>query len=80
LNTLPDPPPGVEVQGEIEYEVDAVLDLKIKNGKKYYLVRWLGYERNEDSWEPEENLIHAQDKLAAFHSRYDNQVETEGEM
>lgn len=36
------------------YEVDKLLDSKIKKGKTYYLVKWQGNYSN--SWEPEENI------------------------
>jgi DNA invertase Pin-like site-specific DNA recombinase len=36
------------------YEVDKLLDSKIKKGKTYYLVKWQGNYSN--SWEPEDNI------------------------
>ncbi len=36
------------------YEVDKLLDSKIKKGKKYYLIKWEGDYPN--SWEPEDNI------------------------
>ena len=44
------PPPPIEVEGEIEYEVESILDSRFHYGKLQYLVSWLGY--NEQTWEP----------------------------
>ena len=33
------------------YEVDQVLDTKIVNGKKQYLIRWKYYPESQNSWE-----------------------------
>jgi hypothetical protein len=79
LKTLPNPPPAVEIEGESEYEVESVLDTKVKHGKRYYLVRWKGYGIKEDSWEPEEYLRNAPEKIAVFQSRK-NLAETEGDV
>ncbi|KAG2392034.1 hypothetical protein C9374_013519 [Naegleria lovaniensis] len=47
-----------EELGEDEYFVKAILDHKIENGKKKYLIHWKGYPKSESTWEPAEN-IHA---------------------
>lgn len=38
------------------FEVDEIIGDKIKQNKKYYLVRWKGYGKDHDSWEPSRNL------------------------
>ena len=40
----------------IVYEIEDILDEKIVQGKKFYLTKWLGYPKNESTWEPEENF------------------------
>lgn len=64
------PPPTIEVDGDIEYEVEEILNtiLDRRTKKLYYLVKWLGYD--EVTKEPESNLTHAPDLVAAFHRRY----------
>src|SRR6201999_2701125 len=67
--THPEPPP-VEVEGELEYEVDSILDSKIDRRVKggiRYLVRWKGYGPGDDTWEPMANLNNSQDAIADFH-------------
>lgn len=43
----------VEVE---EFRIERILSERIVNGKKEYLVKWLGYPDSVNSWEPEENL------------------------
>lgn len=46
------------------YNVSKIIDHKITNRKRYFLVRWEGYGAEADSWEPENNLKN----LSAFKS------------
>lgn len=39
-----------------DFEVEQILNHKKKKGKLYFLVRWKGFEPDDDSWEPEANL------------------------
>ncbi|RXK38911.1 hypothetical protein M231_03860 [Tremella mesenterica] len=70
-NTIPNrnqpPPPPIEVDGQEEYEVEAILDSKYDKHFKeprHYLVKWLGY--NQSTWEPPSNLQNAMDLVQAF--------------
>ena len=38
------------------YVVKQILDVKIKNGIKLYKIWWDGYDINDFTWEPKENL------------------------
>jgi len=54
-NRTEDPPPPVEIKGEVEYEIAKILDTKLdrcRRCKLLYLVRWTGYEgtNEETSW------------------------------
>ena len=75
LNCIQSPPPPVEVQGELEFEISEVLHSKIDNQcscKLLYLVQWLGYKNTDDkfSWLPTMKLDHARDLISSFHSAY----------
>lgn len=39
------------------YDVERIVDSRIKNGKKQYLIKWVGYSESENTWEMEENLM-----------------------
>ena len=47
------------VDGEEEYEVEAILLHKGKETWRLYLVMWKGYPIAEASWEPESHLVNA---------------------
>lgn len=38
------------------YEVEHILKMKIKDDKRYFRVKWVGYSSLQNTWEPEENL------------------------
>jgi hypothetical protein len=67
-----EPPAPVEIEGKEEFEVQEVLDSKRIRGKLLYLVFWRGYPPSETTWEPTENLVHAQDLVNRFHQQYPN--------
>jgi hypothetical protein len=66
------PPLPVEVDGETEYEVAAILDSRVYRRRLQYLVEWSGYENSAEatSWEVAENLTNCPVLLAQFHARY----------
>ena len=53
------PPSPIVVDGEEEYEVEAILRHKGKGAQRLYLVMWKGYPIIEASWEPESHLQNA---------------------
>ena len=61
----PHPEPTL-VRGEEEYEVEKILQHKKENRKMYYLIRWKGYGREHDQWEPEANLKNAKKILREY--------------
>ncbi|KAI0991775.1 hypothetical protein K3495_g16412, partial [Podosphaera aphanis] len=63
-------PPSLEQEtGEPNiYEVEAILDSRIRRKKIQYLVRWTGYD--DTTWEPTKNLINCKELLLEFHDTY----------
>ena len=53
------PPSPIVVDGEEEYEVEAILRHKGKGARRLYLVMWKGYLIIEASWELESHLRNA---------------------
>lgn len=49
-------PKGQNKTDNTEYEVEEILDVAVKKGKKEFLIKWKGYDTSQSSWEPEKNL------------------------
>jgi hypothetical protein len=62
----PDP---VVVEGQEEYEVEAVVDKRRVGRTVEYQIKWLGYPDWENSWLPKSRLSNARDAIAEFESR-----------
>jgi hypothetical protein len=61
------PPPEPEmVDGQEEYEVEAVKDSRLWYGKLEFLIAWKGYGREAWTWEQEED-VHAPGLVSAFY-------------
>ena len=76
LGRVPQPPPPVEVDGEEEYEVEGIRDMR-RRGRAdppvyEYLVHWEGYPDSEDTWEPADAFDKAQEIFAAWWERVNN--------
>jgi Chromo (CHRromatin Organisation MOdifier) domain len=67
------PPPDI-VDEEEEYEVDQILDTRVRKRGRYtirqYLVSWKGYPQEENTWQTEESLHKCAELLANFRSRH----------
>ena len=66
----PSPPPPIELSTGEEYEVDQILDSRIRRRQLQYLVLWKGYPLSEATWEPARNLTNAVESIQEFHHRY----------
>jgi len=76
-NRVETPPPPIELDGALEFEVAQVLDSKLDNRRSdplMYYVRWLGYEgtAEEYSWLTAADLTNATRLVAKFHRHYPN--------
>ena len=62
---LKPPPPIITPDGDIEWEVNQILDSRLfgRWKKLQYLVSWEGYGHEECSWEPAANLENAPDAV-----------------
>jgi hypothetical protein len=49
------PTPDAQEFEDREYVIDRVVDADARG--RFYRIRWPGYEENEDTWEPEENIV-----------------------
>lgn len=64
------PPPTILIEGEEEFEVDRILDRRDrplrKGQQRQYLVKWLGYGPEHNTWEPEQNLQNCKQSLRVY--------------
>ena len=78
LNRVQPPLPPIEVNGEVEYEVEEILDSKIDRRRHHcqllYLVHWAGYAgtNEETSWLLAMELDHASKLITGYHLKYPN--------
>ena len=63
------PPEPIDVEGTPEYEVEEILDSRLKRGKLEYLVKWSGYTDDYNTWEPEANCANSPDIIADFYKK-----------
>ena len=53
------------------FEVEKILESKQEDGATKYLVKWMGYNKEEDNtWEPKENLD-CEEKIKLFDEKCD---------
>jgi hypothetical protein len=63
------PPPTILVDGEEEYEVEAILDSRMCHNQLEYLLKFKGYDESHNQWEVHTH-VHAKPKIAQFHRKY----------
>ena len=62
-SVIPPPPPEI-VADFLEYEVEQVISYDAK--RKKYLVKWLGYGHENNTWQPEKNLANAAEMINEY--------------
>lgn len=61
--------PEEEAPAGAEFEVDHILDERAVRGKKQYLVRWVGFGPEADTWEPQASLGAAKKRIKEYRAR-----------
>ena len=65
------PPPIVQSTDSQTYEVESILDTRKRQNTTFYLVKWLGYGHEENTWEPLSNLKDVKEALSEFRKTRD---------
>src|ERR1700712_2189968 len=69
--TNPPPPPvSIDADGSLLWAIDAILDSRRDDTEFYYLIQWRGYDAEDQSWEPLENVVNAQSSISTFALRF----------
>ena len=63
------PPPDL-IEGEHEYEVEAIISHRKQGRGHAFLVKWKGFPTGENTWEPEKNLNNAKRILKTYKERH----------
>jgi len=48
---------GKKGKPDPEFDVEELRAKRVRNGKTEYLVKWLDYEEEDNTWEPEEHIL-----------------------
>jgi hypothetical protein len=65
-NRHPDRPLPVLVDGNEEWEVECILDERVRRRRKEFLVKWKGYGREEATWQSRAELTNAPGALGSW--------------
>src|ERR1700726_3731925 len=74
----PPPPPATIKDDHLEYDVEVILDVKKVGHGVRYLVKWLGYPAEENTWEPHRNLTNVTQALKDFFQLHPDKAELAG--
>jgi hypothetical protein len=66
------PWPPIQIEGELEYIVEEILDSQLHHNKLQYLVKWDGYTEENNSWELEANCSSVPNAIRDFYNKYPN--------
>eukprot|EP00882_Tetradesmus_deserticola_P000856 GHRQ01000930.1.p1 GENE.GHRQ01000930.1~~GHRQ01000930.1.p1 ORF type:complete len:1344 (+),score=98.92 GHRQ01000930.1:408-4034(+) len=67
-------PPPTMIDGELEYEVEVIVSHRfVGHGKLQFLVKWLSYGVEHNTWEPEANCANCPEKVSEYWSAVQSQ-------
>jgi len=76
LGRIQGPPLPIQIDQHEEYEVERILDSRIKYNKLEYFIDWKGYGINERTWQSKDDLKNAPNLIAEFHKNNPNKPKT----
>jgi hypothetical protein len=63
-------PSPIAIDGTNEWEVEDILDCRVRGKHRQYLVSWKGFGPQENSWEPDVNLQNCKELLDQFNTQF----------
>ena len=69
---VPESPQGISVDGDVEYEVEAIVSSKFHKRQLKYLVAWKGYTEADYTWVSAKDCSNSQELIKAYHSKFPN--------
>jgi hypothetical protein len=54
---------------ELENEIEKVLNIRKTRKRLQWLVKWLGYRNEHNTWEPKQNLTHCEKAVREFYKK-----------
>ena len=66
---LPQPSTAL-MEGELEDEIETILDSRVRWNRLEYLVKWVGWSDAHNEYLPASGLSHARDSVAEFHKTH----------
>jgi len=73
---IQEPPLPIQTDQHEEYEVEKILDSRIKHKKLEYYVNWKGYSVAKRSWQSEEDVKNSPELIVEFHKDFPNKPKT----
>jgi hypothetical protein len=64
------PPPPIVVEDDVEYEVEEIVDSRLRYKKIQYLAKWVGYGPEENTWLKLADVENCMSLVDEFHRRY----------
>jgi hypothetical protein len=66
----PEPGPVIVDAGEDSWEVEKILDSRLRYGHIQYYVKWKGWDIEDSTWQEVEDVSGAPEAVSEFHERY----------
>ena len=57
---------GIQIDDQVEFEIERILQSRVVRNRKQYLVKWLGYNDFENSWVDAKDMGNAQELVRQF--------------